>query len=334
MAIELIDAVMRACTCRVHNPTDKLILMVLANYANQDAMAWPNISTLSAACALAHRNLQARMRGLEAQGLIETKIGGGRVSSVYRLKTEQLNTHTDGSKLVRAPSGYAAFCPVSSDPNITPAVIPASPLSITPAVIPASPQQCLQHHPSSDPSITRSVIDPSLIPHSNHRDPLPTQPAAERKERDSKPAQTQGRGQEPDKDRERTDDEVNAAWSALTQEAGPKLAARAMTRSQWLDWAQAWQESGGSIEDCRTVGSYIARGGLDWLKKSKTSWIASHWADVLAQALESPQKRAERATSEPEALTHARMRKGAVPPPPEALEALSKLGFAMGGGAK
>ena len=47
--------------------------------------------------------------------------------------------------------------------------------------------------------------------------------------------------------------------------------------------------------------------------------------------LESPQKRAERATSEPEALTHARMRKGAVPPPPEALEALAKLGFAMGG---
>ncbi len=201
-------------------------------------------------------------------------------------------------------------------------------------MIPASPQQCRQHHPSSDPSIIRSVIDPSLNHHSIHRDPLPTQPAAERKERDSKPAQTQGRSPEPEKARERTDDEVNAAWSALTQEAGPKLAARAMTRSQWLDWAEAWQESGGTIEDARTVGRYIARGGLDWLKKSKTSWIASHWADVLAQALESPQKRAERATSEPETLTHARMQAGAVSPPPEALECLARLGFAGFGGPK
>ena len=259
--------------------------------------------------------MRDRLRGLERIGLIETTPGTGRTSSRYRLNIEAIETHIDGSSV----GDGSEPCPAKRKDEG----------DVTTASRTASSRRPGQRHHGPNP-----IREPIIEPLSNPREPAPTQPAAERKERDPKPAQTQGRGQEPDKDRERTDDEVNAAWSALTQEAGPKLAARAMTRLQWLDWAQAWQESGGSIEDCRTVGRYIARGGLDWLKKSKTSWLASHWADVLAQALESPQKRAERATSEPEGLTHARMRKWAAPPPPEALEALAKLGFAMGGGAK
>lgn len=334
---------MAGCSCRYLDHTNKLIVLALANRANDDAIAWPSMPTLMRDCVFSSESaMRDRLRGLERIGLIETTPGTGRTSSRYRLNLGAIETHIDGSSV----GDGSEPCPAKRKDEDAVITAPRTTSSRRPETHRGQRHDGAQDNAITAPRTAQSrrpgqrhhgpnpIREPIIEPLSNPREPAPTQPAAERKERDPKPAQTQGRGQEPDKARERTDDEVNAAWSALAQEAGPRLAARAMTRLQWLDWAQAWQESGGSIEDCRTVGRYIARGGLDWLKKSKTSWIASNWPDVLAQALESPQKRAERATSEPEPLTHARMRKGAVPPPPEALEALSKLGFAMGGGAK
>ena len=133
---------------------------------------------------------------------------------------------------------------------------------------------------------------------------------------------------------ERSEAEKAAAWDALVKAAGTKLASsRTMPRDKWQLWASRWVESGGQIEDARTVGRWIAHGGLDWLqRRSKTDHLAQSWADCLGKALDSPQIRAERATAAAVLGSVFPAGKGAETIPDECLGELRRLG--LGGGAK
>jgi hypothetical protein len=71
-------------------PTEKLALLILADYLNAETgYAWPSIATIAADCLVTDRHAQKVLRSLEAKGLItvQERYGkdGRQMSSAYRL---------------------------------------------------------------------------------------------------------------------------------------------------------------------------------------------------------------------------------------------------------
>ena len=100
MGFESLRAAMAGCSCRYLDHTNKLIVLALANRANDDAIAWPSMPTLMRDCVFSSESaMRDRLRGLERIGLIETTPGTGRTSSRYRLNIEAIETHIDGSSV-------------------------------------------------------------------------------------------------------------------------------------------------------------------------------------------------------------------------------------------
>lgn len=70
----------------------KFVLVVLANYANHDGLAFPSIPTISSDTSQGERTVQRHLRYLETEGYVERlpSFGqnGGRSSDVYRLSAE------------------------------------------------------------------------------------------------------------------------------------------------------------------------------------------------------------------------------------------------------
>ncbi len=63
----------------------KFILVVLSNYANDDNVCWPSISTLSINCGLSESCIYRKLRYLESKGLITRELHSQRVSNTYHL---------------------------------------------------------------------------------------------------------------------------------------------------------------------------------------------------------------------------------------------------------
>ena len=66
----------------------KLLLIAIANYANQDGKAWPSKMTLAADCSSNKSDICKRMRQLSDMGLIsvkERRVDGASLSSVITL---------------------------------------------------------------------------------------------------------------------------------------------------------------------------------------------------------------------------------------------------------
>lgn len=74
-------------------PVHKLVLVALANFADDEDLAWPHVETLAGMASVSTRTVQRALKALEAAGLIERSMGlaagarGGlrRTNSVYRL---------------------------------------------------------------------------------------------------------------------------------------------------------------------------------------------------------------------------------------------------------
>lgn len=58
--------------------TDKLVLLALADYANDAFECWPSVDALAAKCSLSDRGTQKALRRLEAAGWLSVAVGGGR----------------------------------------------------------------------------------------------------------------------------------------------------------------------------------------------------------------------------------------------------------------
>lgn len=109
--------------------TAKLLLIVLADYANDEGMAWPSIATMANEVEKSERSIQLLLRKLEKQGLISKgdqklvgKYAKGRRPVVYKLfpKTKKPKNRTTTTKT---------------------GVKPASPLKLASPVKPASPHR-------------------------------------------------------------------------------------------------------------------------------------------------------------------------------------------------
>lgn len=56
---------------RTGSPSAKVVLLVLANYANEDGICWPSQKTLAAATEQSEDSVQRRLRELEKLGLVK-----------------------------------------------------------------------------------------------------------------------------------------------------------------------------------------------------------------------------------------------------------------------
>lgn len=115
--------------------TAKLLLIVLADYANDEGMAWPSIATMANEVEKSERSIQLLLRKLEKQGLISKgdqklvgKYAKGRRPVVYKLfpKTKKAEKPHDDNE----NRGEASFTPetgFTGETSFTPQVKQASP---------------------------------------------------------------------------------------------------------------------------------------------------------------------------------------------------------------
>lgn len=170
MSIELVA---RAKKTKLHgDSTAKLLLIVLADYANDDGMAWPSVATMAQEVEKSERSIQLLLRKLEKQGLIRKgdqklvgKYAKGRRPVVYKLFPKKTKSekpeeaHNDAEN-----GGETHFTPetgFTGETDCTPRVKQASPHGRNPlhptgethfalGVKPTSPK------PSQEPSIEPS----------------------------------------------------------------------------------------------------------------------------------------------------------------------------------
>lgn len=83
----------RTFACRVGNPIRKLILLRLADQANDDGECWPSYGTLSQAVECSRRSVINHIKDLEKMGFIEIKSrnreDGSSTSNVYKLSYDE-----------------------------------------------------------------------------------------------------------------------------------------------------------------------------------------------------------------------------------------------------
>lgn len=351
MGFEQVATVITACPCLRLTAVDKLLLIAIAHHADDDGLAFPGMTTLAAIVGVSTEHIRVRLRDLESRQLLRVTPGSGRTSSRYRMALVRLGAHAKGCQVEREPDhsraqnpttvGFSPLPQSGSEPDHS-RVQPPTTVGFSPRLQLGRSDHRINHIISTLPA---QVVEPPQLeqpnpPKSGERVEPKTQPkAAEGAEakagqvaRQAQTEQPEQLHQSPPASIERSDAEKRAAFDALVTEAGQRLtSARAMTRDQWQAWSVAWTESGGQIEDCRIVGRWIARGGLDWLRKPKSSYLASHWPQCLAQALEDPKSRpaAPERAQPGDAFRQADAKARAAPPPPEALEELRKLGIRL-----
>src|SRR5215217_8300751 len=93
MSIEALNWAIRAAA---PDPSSKLILILLANYANHDGQAWPSLTTLATQSGLDRRTVMRKIGELIDAKLIEKTVNRDRKST--RLNSSHANI------------SYAVFC--------------------------------------------------------------------------------------------------------------------------------------------------------------------------------------------------------------------------------
>ena len=75
-----------------NGPTDQgelLVLLALADFANEDGVCWPSMASIATKARLTERGAQKIVRRLEANGRLSIDTGGGRHGcNTYRINTD------------------------------------------------------------------------------------------------------------------------------------------------------------------------------------------------------------------------------------------------------
>ena len=86
-------------------PVPKLILMALADAADDQGVCWPSIPTVARKCCLSKRTIQRTLQDLVNGGWLQVeprfRKDGSRTSNSYRLALE------GGDRLARAPDSFS-----------------------------------------------------------------------------------------------------------------------------------------------------------------------------------------------------------------------------------
>lgn len=111
MSIEAVSWALRQAT---GSNRAKLVLMILANYADAKGRAWPSQKHLAKICELSVRSLRDQIKMLEEAGLIERtgrwKLAGGRYSDLYTLNIGGVfdRKHSEAEMLEDEPDFFDA----------------------------------------------------------------------------------------------------------------------------------------------------------------------------------------------------------------------------------
>ena len=132
MSIELVA---KAKKTRLHgDSTAKLLLIVLADYANDEGMAWPSVKTMAEETEKSERSIQLLLRKLEQMRLIRkgdqklvAKYAKGRRPVVYKLfpKTKKSETPMDAT-VERGETHFTPETGCTGETGFTPRVKPTS----------------------------------------------------------------------------------------------------------------------------------------------------------------------------------------------------------------
>lgn len=119
------------------HPAQRLMMLALADSANDQGVTWPSVGTLAEKCSVVPRTAQRTLANLEADGWIETRSGGTNRTNVYQLRLDRLDPALSDQPAM--PSAGAPVRP-TPDAHVTPdksaTLTPASP----PPLTPTSPQ--------------------------------------------------------------------------------------------------------------------------------------------------------------------------------------------------
>lgn len=127
MSIRIMAAVW---DCGPSSPPQRLLLLALADNANDQAVCWPSVDTLARKCAVEPRTLQRTLRQLELDGWITRTERPGR-STYYTLQERMLTPDAT----------------VTPDASVTPApsVTPTPDTHVTPPLTLVSPEPSMNH---------------------------------------------------------------------------------------------------------------------------------------------------------------------------------------------
>lgn len=158
MSIELVA---KAKKTRLHgDSTAKLLLIVLADYANDEGMAWPSVKTMAEETEKSERSIQLLLRKLEQMRLIRkgdqklvAKYAKGRRPTVYKLFPTAKKSETPVNATVER--GETHFTPETGCTGET---------GFTPRVKPTSPEGCNPLHPTGETHFVSGVKPTSPKP--------------------------------------------------------------------------------------------------------------------------------------------------------------------------
>ena len=158
MSIELVA---KAKKTRLHgDSTAKLLLIVLADYANDEGMAWPSVKTMAEETEKSERSIQLLLRKLEQMRLIRkgdqklvAKYAKGRRPTVYKLFPTAKKSETPVNATVER--GETHFTPETGCTGET---------GFTPRVQPTSPEGCNPLHPTGETHFVSGVKPTSPKP--------------------------------------------------------------------------------------------------------------------------------------------------------------------------
>lgn len=129
-------------------PSHRLLLLAIADFADDNGEAWPSVGTLAARCCLSERSANRIIAGLCQSGELERRIGAGpKGTNVYRVLT-----CTGVVPAVDAPPPDTGDTPVAHvTPDTTDTLTPTSGGDDTGDRIPLTPM-------SPEPSLNRQEL--------------------------------------------------------------------------------------------------------------------------------------------------------------------------------
>ena len=129
--------------CKTH--TQKLVLLALADNANDSGSCWPGIDYLAAKCEMSRQGIMDQISSLENSGLlkVDRKIGA---ANRYNVTMKPVNRVDGSTALTGQPGGLP---PVN-------AVDPHQSTVLAPPVNRVDPNH---HEPSDEPSIEPSLVE-------------------------------------------------------------------------------------------------------------------------------------------------------------------------------
>lgn len=122
---------------RFGSPTEKLIMLELARYADEKGKCWPKVKTIASSCLISSRTVQRQIKEFEQAGLLtiqkEYRNDGGQTTNRYFISISTLTAlaPTDnaviGGMTSTSPLPQTAGCHMGDDTVVTSQELPTEP---------------------------------------------------------------------------------------------------------------------------------------------------------------------------------------------------------------